>query len=659
MRSVPRVLLPLVLCLACLPAAAQAPVERVREGNRISEGVPEIPPELRAKLERYQNTRGAEVAGWTREGCLLVGTRFAETVQTHRVCQPMGMREQLTFYREPVTGVAAAPAASGRDGFVYAKDVGGNEFSQLHWFDLASRQTTLLTDGRRTQNTGARFSRDGRWLAYASTSRNGTDTDVWVRDMQAGTARAVVAPGGSWRALDFAPDGKSLLVMRNVSVNDTRPGTVDLATGTLTLFPVDGGTAAITHMRHAPGGGVLYVSDEPVGGVAQEFRTLRHHVPGRPVRVITGDVDWDVEALEVSDDGRHIAFVVNEDGIARLDVRRWPSLERVALPALPIGQVGGLAFSPDGGRLAVTVNGATSPADAYVVDLGARTLDRWTRSEVGGLDASRFIAPTLVRFPTFDKVDGVPRTIPAFYYRPANARAGARVPVVISIHGGPEAQAFPIFNPTFQFLANELGIAVLVPNVRGSTGYGRTFVNLDNAKLREDAVRDIGALLDWIGTREELDAARVGVVGGSYGGYMVLASLVHYSERIRAGINVVGISHFGTFLRNTEGYRRDLRRVEYGDERDPAIAALFERISPLNNAARIRSPLFVAHGVNDPRVPYTEAEQIVRAVRGNGTPVWLLMFDDEGHGFRKKANADHFGAASVLFWQQHLLGAAP
>ncbi len=265
------------------------------------------------------------------------------------------------------------------------------------------------------------------------------------------------------------------------------------------------------------------------------------------------------------------------------------------------------------------------------------------------------MAPSLIRYPTFDQADGKQRTIPAFYYKPSKPAKNGKYPVVINIHGGPEGQSMPTFNATAQYMANEMGVAMLVPNVRGSSGYGKTWLSLDNAEKREDSVKDIGALLDWIATQPELDASRVGVIGGSYGGYMVLASLTHYPERIRAGVDVVGISHFGTFLKNTENYRRDLRRAEYGDERDPAMAAVFERISPLNNAAKITSPLFVAQGRNDPRVPWTEAEQIVKAVRGNGQPVWYLLYAVEGHGFRKKANSDWFNAATILFWQQHLL----
>ena len=641
-------------------ASSASTAQRIETGNRVTENVPAIPPALIEQLNRYQNTRGASVAGWTPEGCLLIGTRFAETVQAHRVCRPLGMREQLTFYPEPVSGLTPMPLAAPQRGFVFGKDRGGDEFSQLHWFDLATREVTMLTDGKRTQNSGALVFRDGRSIAYSSTARNNTDTDVWLLDTTTRTSRALVTDGGNWRAMDVSPDGARLLVMKYVSASESYPGEVAIATGTLTLLPVDGGKASISDIAYAPDGeGVLYVSDEPIAGRAQEFRTLRLRGPdGAAARVITGDIPWDVTGLRVAEDGRHVAFVVNADGISQLHVRRWPTLEPVALPDLPVGVIGGLAFAPDGQRLAISLNTATSPSDVHVIDLGARTATRWTQSEVGGLDPARFVAPELVRYRTFDRANGAPRTIPAFVYRPARAATGKR-PVIIQIHGGPEAQALPTFNANAQYLVNELGAVVIVPNVRGSSGYGRTFLSLDNAERREDSVKDIGALLDWIATQPDLDASRVGVSGGSYGGYMVLASLTNYPARIKAGIDVVGISHFGTFLQNTESYRRDLRRAEYGDERDPAMRAVFERISPLNNAAKITAPLFVAQGRNDPRVPYTEAEQIVKAVRGNGQPVWFLMFNDEGHGFAKKPNSDYFGAASVLFWKTHLLGDAP
>ena len=643
--------------LAALPALAQTEVKREVVGNRTSENIPEIPGALLEQLNRYQNTRGAGLAGWTRDGCLLISTRFAETAQAHRVCQPLGMREQLTFYPEPVGGLTPAPAKAWRDGFVFAKDKGGDEFSQLYWFDGPTRSATLLTDGKRSQNGGTTLSRDGGLMAYSSTARNGTDRDVWLRDTRSGDTKLLVDAGGNWSPRDFSPDGSRLLVMKYVSAAESYPGVVDVATGKLELFPVDGGKASFGGFAFAPDGKAVYfISDEPLQGKPQEFKTLRYHDPatGR-FEVLTASIPWDVAGFTLADDGRHLAFVSNEDGISKLRVLSLPDHQQIRLPDLPIGVIGGLSFSPDGKRLALTLNSATSPSDVHVIDLAAATLTRWTQSEVGGLDASRFVSPTLVRYPSFDTVDGRQRTIPAFFYKPSKPSKTGKYPVVINIHGGPEGQSLPTFSANAQYLASELGVAMLVPNVRGSSGYGKTWLSMDNAGKREDSVKDIGALLDWIATQPELDASRVGVIGGSYGGYMVLSSLMHYSDRIRAGVDVVGISHFGTFLKNTENYRRDLRRAEYGDERDPAMARVFEQISPLNHAGKITSPLFVAQGRNDPRVPYTEAEQIVKAVRTNGQPVWFLMYADEGHGFSKKANSDWFGAATILFWQQHLL----
>ncbi|UJB18605.1 MULTISPECIES: S9 family peptidase [Lysobacter] len=651
------------LALACAGTAhardaAQTGSEVVRQeqGNRVSENVPTIPAELLERLNRYQNTRGASFGGWTHGGCLLIATRFAETAQAHRVCQPLGMREQLTFYPEPVNNLTVAPAPA--NGFVFGKDVGGNEFWQLHYFDLATRQVSLLTDGK-ARNQNPLFSHDGKQFAYSSTARNGRDIDVWVMDFATRKARAVVTDGGTWSAQDFSPDGKQLLVIKFVSAGESYPGLVDLDSGKLSMFPIDGGKASISDFRFSRDGRAVYfVSDEPVDGKPQEFRTLRRHEPSTgKFEVLSANIPWDVDQLALAEDGKHLLFVSNEDGVGKLHVLSLPQHKEIKLPALPVGVIGRADFSPDGKRIALAINTATSPSDLYVIDLASAKLARWTRSEVGGLDSTRFVTPSLIRYPTFDTVDGgARRTIPAFYYKPAQAPAGKKLPVVINIHGGPEGQSQPSFNATAQFLANELGVAMLVPNVRGSSGYGRTYLSLDNAEKRENSVKDIGALLDWVGQQPELDAQRVGVYGGSYGGYMVLASLTHYSDRIRAGVDVVGISDFTTFLNNTESYRRDLRRAEYGDERVPEMKAVFDRISPLKNAGKIASPLFVAQGKNDPRVPYTEAEQIVKAVRANGQPVWFLMFNDEGHGFQKKANTDYFGAAMMEFWQRHLMG---
>jgi len=630
-----------LLSSTALFAADTKKTERIESGNRVSENLPAIPVELLDRLNQYQNTRGASFQGWVDDGSMLISTRFGDTGQIHRVSKPMGMREQLTFYREPVGGASIQPMKAGK-GFLFSKDIGGNEFFQLHYYDLQSRQVRMLTDGK-SRNQGGLWSQDGAQLAYSSTVRNGKDTDIWVRGLN-GEAKLVVQEGGSWGASDFSADGKKLLVGQYISANDSRPGEVDLVTGKLTMFPVDGGKAAFSGFEYARNGrGVFFVSDEE-----SEFQHLRFHdLTTMKTRVISKDIPWDVEGFAQSEDGKHIAFVTNEDGISTLRVLDTTTYKARKLPKLPIGVVGGYQFSPNGQQLALSINTATSPSDVYVIDLKTAQLTRWSQSEVGGLDSNTFIAPSLIRYKSFDGME-----IPAFLYKPEGA---GPFPVIINIHGGPEAQAFPTFSPNIQYMLREMKVAVLVPNVRGSSGYGKNYLQLDNGFKRKDSVKDIGALLDWIATQPSLDKDRVGVSGGSYGGYMVLASMVDYNNRIRAGIDVVGISHFTTFLTNTESYRRDLRRAEYGDEREPEMRAFHEKIAPLNNAKSISSPLFVAQGFNDPRVPYTEAEQIVKAVRGNGGDVWYLMYKDEGHGFAKKANNDYFGAASMLFWQKYLL----
>jgi dipeptidyl aminopeptidase/acylaminoacyl peptidase len=280
-------------------------------------------------------------------------------------------------------------------------------------------------------------------------------------------------------------------------------------------------------------------------------------------------------------------------------------------------------------------------------------LTRWTYSEVGGLDTSLFIEPELVAYPTFDSGQGGPDAIPAWVYKPAGKGPW---PVIISIHGGPESQARPAFASTYQLWLSKLGAAVIVPNVRGSSGYGKHFLSLDNGFKREDSVKDIGALLDWIATQPDLDEDRVAVFGGSYGGYMVLASGVHYSDRLKAAVDIVGISNFVTFLENTQDYRRDLRRAEYGDERDPDMRAHLEKISPLNSVDRITVPMMVVQGENDPRVPVTEAIQVVEALRANGQPVWYMNALNEGHGYRKKENRDIYQQATTMFFQKYLIG---
>ena len=636
-------------------ASAEVQHRALNDGNLVLEDVPEIPARLVADLRQYQNVRSAGFLDWTLDGrSLFISTRFGEVSQIHLVERPGAVRQQLTFFKEPVRGAHRRPE---HPDLLFGMDKGGNEFTQLFLFDPQTATRRLLTDGK-SKNSGARWSRDGTLLAYQSTRRNGGSNDVWLMSPEdpAGTELILEAPDGtSWSPSGFSEDKKTLIIQQYVSAVLSRVHLLDLESGERRIFAGKeehpGRNAGAAFDR--AGDGLFYLTD-----AAGEFLQLAHRPlagDGDPT-IITKEIPWDVSSYTLSDDRTRGAFVTNEDGLSRLYLFDPADLSHRAVEGLPVGMLGGLAFSPDGTRLAMTMNTAKTSSDVFVLaldaaPLGHGQLTRWTFSEVGGLDTRTFRAPRLVRYPTFDKVDGKPRTIPAFVYTP---KGKGPHPVIISIHGGPEGQFRPGFSSRTQLWIDKLGAAVISPNVRGSAGYGKNFLGLDNGFKREDSVKDIGALLDWIATRPDLDENRVAVVGGSYGGYMVLASAVHYSERLKAAIDIVGISNFVTFLENTQDYRRDLRRVEYGDERDPAMRAHLEKISPLNNVSKIKIPLFVVQGQNDPRVPVTEAEQVVKAVRAQGQPVWYMNALNEGHGYRKNENRDIYSQAVVLFLREHL-----
>jgi dipeptidyl aminopeptidase/acylaminoacyl peptidase len=361
---------------------------------------------------------------------------------------------------------------------------------------------------------------------------------------------------------------------------------------------------------------------------------------------------WDVEDFDIAEDGSFIAYSINEAGSTRLRLLDPASGRVRAVDSLPAGIAGGLDIAP-WGDIGLTFSSARSASDAFSIDPRTLAVTRWTRSETGGLDVTRNVEPELIEVASFD---GEP--VSGFLYRPDPARFPGPRPLIVNIHGGPEGQSRPGFMGRNNYLINELGVAIFFPNVRGSTGYGKRFVSLDNGPgLRENSVRDIGAYLDRLGADPAIDAQRIAVTGGSYGGYMCYAGAIHYGDRLRGANCVVAISNFVTFLENTEAYRRDLRRVEYGDERDPAQRARLIEISPMTRVNEINIPLMVVTGGNDPRVPASEADQMIAAVRANGRSAWHLLGQDEGHGFAKKVNQDYQFWASLLFWRETLLSA--
>lgn len=620
--------------------------------------VPQVPPELFAKLAQYQSVRGATFRGWAPDGTgILINTRFGNSSQLHRVYEPAGRREQITFFDEPVSGRFVPKATDGS--ILLMMDAGGNENDQIHLLDRRNFNTTLLTDGKSRNKLGT-IRTDGSQAIVSSNKRNGRDSDLFLLDLRRPDSMTLLmqVEKQTWNTHDWSPDGKTILMSRFVSANESYPALLDLETGQRTDLPLpSSGLSAIGPMAFAADGKSILIATD---GESEFRRLARFDLATRKYTWLTDDIPWDVTDIAVDNESGLVAFTVNEDGATRLFLI-GPNNARSELK-IPLGIVSGIEFSPDGTQLGFTLARPDAPPDAYSVLRKTGELTRWTFSEVGGLNPDSFVTPTRIQFKSFDG-----RMIPAYYFKPkmgpdllassTNPSGHAtqlKIPVYISIHGGPESQYQPFFSPIIQFYLNELKIAVICPNVRGSSGYGKTYLKLDNAEKREDSVKDIGALLDWISQQPELDSSRIAVAGGSYGGYMTLASLTHFGDRIKAGIDVVGIANFITFLEKTAGYRVDLRRAEYGDERDPKMKEIFEKISPLNNAEKIKAALLVIHGRNDPRVPFYEAEQIATKVRSRGRNVWTVFANNEGHGFSKKDNSDYQRAVEVLFLQKHL-----
>ncbi len=627
-----------------LAQSARRPV-----GNLMVENVPDIPPALLERYEQYQNTRSASFADWDADGKgMYISTRFGDVAQIHHLEHPGGYREQVTFFKEPVSNVFVCPD-SARHGFIFAKDQGGNENYQLYFFDRSTGSTQLLTDGK-SRNRFPVWNKKGDRFLYSSSKRNGADADFYMRDLAAGSESKLILQnkGGDWEITDWSDDESKALVRNYLSVNDAKIFLLDLKSGALEQIHPTAEPVAYSAPRFAKDGkGIYVISDE-----GAEFGGLVYYnFQNRQLKKLAAP-NGDVEALDLSADGKTVAYSVNIGGYSKLFLLNGPTGVSREVSGLPKGVIGGLRFNPTGSRLALSFNTPTSVGDLYTLDLAQNKTERWTYSETGGLNAKNFIAPTLVNYPTFDKdASGVQRKIPAFLYTPKGA---GPFPVVMIIHGGPEGQSLPTFNSWTQYLVNELHFAVILPNVRGSTGYGKTYLKLDNAELRENSVRDIGALFDWIPSKPSLDASRVAVFGGSYGGYMSLATMTHFNDRLKCGVDLFGISNFVSFLKNTSPYRQDLRRVEYGDERDEKMRGVLERISPISSIGNITKPMFIFQGQNDPRVPLSESEQMLAALKAKGNTTWFVMAKDEGHGIAKKANRDYTYAAIALFLQHYL-----
>lgn len=649
MKKALQLLVTISLLALLLASGAVAQSDVIVPGdNLVVEGLPKMPTSLADGVGRYTEFRSATLSSWhpTRRE-MLIGTRFGDTAQVHLVKMPGGARTQLTFFRERVAGASYRPGTGAF--FVFSKDIGGNEFFQYSRYDLSDGTVTMLTDGK-SRNTGWVWSKAGEWAVYNSTRRNGKDTDLYIINPAEPKSDRLLLQleGGGWSVTDWSPDGQRLLLEEGISANESYYWIVDVAKGEKTLLMPKGGDEKVAYFGaqfSKDGRGMYVITDK-----GSEFLRLAYvDFATKQTVPLTAHINWDVDFFDVAPDGKTIAFVTNEDGVSRMRMLDTKSGKEKPAPSLPLGIIGGIDWHENGRDLGFTFLSARSPADAYSLDVRTGKVERWTESETGGLNTKTFSEAELVRWKTFDG-----KTISGFLYMPPARFTGPR-PVIINIHGGPEAQSRPTFLGRNNYYLNEMGVAIVYPNVRGSTGFGKTFLKLDNGFLREDSYKDIGALLDWIGTQSRLDSTRIMVTGGSYGGHMSFAVAQRYNDRIRASLPVVGISNLVSFLERTEAYRRDLRRVEYGDERDPKMREFMLRIAPLNHAGSIKKPIFIVAGGNDPRVPLNEAQQMVKTMRDNQTPVWYLMAKDEGHGFAKKKNVDFQHYATVAFIQEYLL----
>ena len=632
-------------------AGAQQPaaLDAVKPGdNLVIEGIPPIPVKVAEATARYGEARAAVPFDWhPRDRSMLIGTRFAETNQVHTIKMPGGARRQMTFYPDRVLGAQYLPDG---EEFLFEKDLGGGEWYQFYRQDLATGEVTLLTDGK-SRNSFLTMAHGKSVLAFTSTRRTGKDSDIWVMDaLHPESARmALQVESGGWQPLDWSSDGTKLLVKEEISVNEAYLWLVDVASGAKKLLTPKGGAEKVAYdnARFSMDGKAIYTTTD-LG--SEYLRLARFDLTTMKPRFLTGDIPWDVESFAMSEDGKTIAFLANEDGLSKLYLLDAETGKYRAVQGVPVGVLDNLKFHKNSCDLAFSVNSARSPSDVYSLDVKTGKIDRWTEGETGGLNAANFVEPKVVRWKTFDG-----KMISGLLYSPDAAKFPGKRPVIVLIHGGPEGQSRPVFLGRNNYLLNELGIAVLLPNVRGSLGYGKTFSLLDNGFHRDDTYKDIGALLDWIQASDSLDSTRVMAMGGSYGGHMTWAVAAFYGDRIRCALPIVGMSNLVTFLEHTEAYRRDLRRVEYGDERDRQMRAYLEKIAPMNHLDAMHKPVFAVVGKNDPRVPWTESRQIVDKLKAQDTPTWFLMANDEGHGYSKKKNVDFLFNAEVMFVEQYLL----
>jgi dipeptidyl aminopeptidase/acylaminoacyl peptidase len=596
-------------------------------------------------IERYLNVRSAGGADLGPDGRLSFLLDTTGTGQVWSLREPESWPEQHTFFEEAVSFVDSSPE---RSEAVFGMDEGGNERAQLYRLDYESGAITDLTDRPEAKHRWGGWDSTGNRFAFASNRRDEAVFDVYVQGREeTGDDAELVYEGDGWLSVaGWSPSDDRLIVHEAHSSFDHDVYTLDLASGDLTHHTPHEGDIRYSGPEWGPDGeGVYLVTDRE----SDTLRLERLDLETGDFSVVADGGEWNVDGVAIDDESRRVVYSRNVDGYTELTAGELVAPDRIdefPAPDLPDGVAGGVSFGPEGDRFAVTATGSTHNANVYVVEATTGEAERWTCASTAGVPPDTFVERELVHYPTFDGKD-----IPAFFSTPETEPPESGYPVVVDIHGGPESQRRPSFASVTQYLLNN-GYAVFEPNVRGSSGYGKAYSGLDDVENRMDSVKDVREGVGWLHDHPEVDPERVVAMGGSYGGFMVLASLTEYPELWAAGVDIVGIANFVTFLENTGDWRRSLREAEYGsldEDRE-----FLESVSPINNIERIEAPLFVLHGENDPRVPVGEAEQIVEEAREQGVPVRKLIFEDEGHGFAKLDNRIEAYREIVDFLAEHV-----